>query len=80
MASLGNVLVIDDLPQFRQRIAIWLASLGYCPYFVPNATDAEAMQRSHDFNAVLYGHEFSFPRTGDLRHGHRQRTGHRSPL
>ncbi len=66
MALLGNVLVIDDAPALRQRIAGWLASHGYRSFFVDDAADAYAIQQSCDFNAVLYGHEFSFPRTAGL--------------
>lgn len=69
MAFLGDVLVINDAPELRQRIAEWLASQGYRLAFVRDATEAASIQQSRGFSAVFYGHEFLF-RTTTARFGH----------
>ncbi|MSQ21684.1 MAG: hypothetical protein EXR53_00010 [Dehalococcoidia bacterium] len=69
MAFLGDILVIDGAPEFRQRIAVWLESQWYRLAFVRDATEAAAIQRSRSFSALFYGHEFLF-RTTTARFGH----------
>ncbi len=69
MAFLGDVLVIDDAPELRQRIAVWLESQGYHPAFVRDAAEAASIQQSRTFGALFYGHEFLF-RTATRRFGH----------
>lgn len=69
MAFRGDVLVIDDAPDLRQRIAEWLASQGYHLAFVRDAAEAASIQQSRSFSAVFYGHEFLF-RTTTAHFGH----------
>jgi CheY-like chemotaxis protein len=57
----GKILVINDVPGIRNRLARWLAGTGYHYTFVDSAAEAEALLAQAAFDITAYGHEFLFP-------------------
>ena len=58
----GRVLVIDDAPARKELIVRWLKQ-NACQYvFVEDEEQGRTLLARHHFDAVLYSHEFEFPR------------------
>lgn len=60
-ASKGRVLVVDDAPEARVRLAQWLTQNSYNSIFVYSDKEAEDMLKHHRFDMVVHSREFSFP-------------------
>mgnify|MGYP001337210576 CR=1 FL=1 len=60
-ASKGKVLVVDDAPAARVRLAQWLTQNSYNSIFVYSEAEAEDMLKHHRFDMVVHSREFSFP-------------------
>lgn len=61
---MGRVLVIDDVPGIRDRIARSLALKGYHCTFVDGAHEAGTLSGHEYFDTTVYGHEFLLGLTG----------------
>ena len=61
----GTILVINDVPRVKDRLARWLTESNYYHVFVDSEEEAAALSERHRFDAVVYGHEFLFPNSLD---------------
>ena len=59
-ASKGKVLVVDDAPEARVRLAQWLTENSYNSIFVYSDEEAEDMLKHHRFDMVVHSREFTF--------------------
>lgn len=59
---LGRLLVINDAPSVCERLARWLKQKGYQFIFVGSPQEADNLMKHDCFDAIIYGHEFRFPR------------------
>jgi PleD family two-component response regulator len=57
----GKILVINDVPNIRGKLALYLAQMGYYYTFVDSAHEAESLGEHTHFDSVVYSHEFFFP-------------------
>ncbi len=60
-ASKGKVLVVDDAPEARVRLAQWLTQNSYHSIFVYSDEEAEDMLKHHKFDMIVHSREFNFP-------------------
>ena len=60
MPAKGRVLVIEDTPSIRHRVALWLKKEEHPHTFVNTDEEAAELLRHVRFDAVMYGHEFVF--------------------
>ena len=63
----GTILVINDVPRVKDRLTQWLTEANYVYVFVDSYEEAAALSEKQRFDAVVYGHEFSFPDSLDPR-------------
>ena len=61
MAHKGKVIVIDDEPGVGDRLSRWLAETRRTCVFVKTYEEAVDLLKAQRFDAVVYGHEFSWP-------------------
>ncbi len=66
-ASKGKVLVVDDAPEARVRLAQWLTQNSYNSIFVYSAEVAEDMLKHHRFDMIVHSREFAFSPSYPLR-------------
>ena len=61
MAHKGRVIVIDDEPSVGDRLSRWLTETKRTCVFVKTYEEAKELLNVQRFDAVVYGHEFSWP-------------------
>ena len=69
----GTILVINDVPRVKDRLVKWLNEANYLYVLVESYEEAAALSEKRRFDAMVYGHEFSFP---DLLHHRRAARRH----
>ena len=65
--SRGKVLVVDDAPEARVKLAQWLTQNSYNSIFVYSDEEAEDMLKHHRFDLIVHSREFNFTPSYPLR-------------
>lgn len=59
----GTILIINDAPRDKDRLARWLAKRNYGWVFVNSYEEAIALMENQRFDSMVYAHEFLFDLT-----------------